>query len=193
MSRSNLRQVVCVCAMAMPLLLSACAGSIPKPDFDKKLATQYLMRSNDHAQVNVEAADGVKLLAVDKERIREVIADKLDRRRLLNPPTGDPHSCTVNVTITRYQRGNAFARAMLAGLGQIHIDGNVLATDTPSNQTLDQFKIAKTFAWGGIYGAATSMEDIERTFADGVAAALTGQKEAPKSSGKDTKAPAAAK
>jgi hypothetical protein len=37
--------------------------------------------------------------------------------------------------------------------------------------------LKKTFAWGGAYGAATSIEDIESTFADGVAAAVTGQKE----------------
>ena len=39
------------------------------------------------------------------------------------------------------------------------------------------FTIKKSFAWGGIYGGAVSMEDIERTFADGVAAAVTGQTE----------------
>ncbi len=190
MSWCNLRRWISVCAVASPLLLSACANSIPKPEFDKKIATQYLIRSNDHPQVRVEAGDGVQLLAIDKERIREIIADKLDQRRQANPPVGNPHTCIVDVTITRYKRGNAFARAMLAGLGQIHIDGEVVTTDPTNNQTLDEFKVAKTFAWGGIYGAATSMQDIERTFGDGVAAALTGQAEPPKPPVKELKDPA---
>jgi Domain of unknown function (DUF4410) len=84
------------------------------------------------------------------------------------------------VTLTRYQRGNAFARFMLAGLGQIHIDANVRVTAKPADEKIAEFTVAKTFAWGGIYGASTSMDDIERTFADGVAAALTGQEEKDK-------------
>jgi hypothetical protein len=69
---------------------------------------------------------------------------------------------------------------MLAGLGQIHIDATVKVYAKANDQKIADFVVAKTFAWGGIYGASTSMEDIERTFADGVAAALTGQQETPK-------------
>jgi hypothetical protein len=79
------------------------------------------------------------------------------------------------------KKGNAFARAMLAGLGQIHIDGEVVIYQMPDHVMVGEFALRKTFAWGGIYGAATSMENIEDTFSDGVAAAVTGQKEqAPK-------------
>ncbi|NNM62798.1 MAG: DUF4410 domain-containing protein [Steroidobacteraceae bacterium] len=190
MNQRCLRRWISVWSFSVPLLLSACANTIPKPDYDKQIATQYLIRSNDHPQVKVETGDGVHLLAIDRERIREIIAEKLDKRRMSNPPIGAPRSCIVNVTITRYQRGNAFERAMLAGLGQIHINGDVLAMDASSKQTLDEFKIAKTFAWGGIYGASTSMQDIERTFADGVAAALTGQAESQKPAEKELKDPA---
>ena len=66
---------------------------------------------------------------------------------------------------------------MLAGLGQIHIDAGVKVVDAATNAVLSDFQIAKTFAWGGLYGASTSMADIERTFGDGVATALTGQSE----------------
>jgi hypothetical protein len=54
----------------------------------------------------------------------------------------------------------------------------------PGNEKISDFLVAKTFAWGGIYGASTSMEDIERTFADGVAAALTEQQDAKKQDAK---------
>ncbi len=68
---------------------------------------------------------------------------------------------------------------MLAGLGQIHIDGTVQLYQMPEHKLIGEFDMKKTFAWGGIYGAATGMEDIETTFADGVAAAVTGQSEQP--------------
>jgi Domain of unknown function (DUF4410) len=176
-------------ALAMPLLLAACASTVPKPEFDHAVAAQYRIDGDDQPRVRVDAAAGVKLLPVDEERIAETIKAEVDELRAKNPPNGDPRKCDIDVSITRYQRGNAFARAMLAGLGQIHIEGTVTATDAADHKVLDEFKIAKTFAWGGIYGAATSMQDIERTFADGVAAALTGQeakaKPAPKKEIKD--------
>lgn len=50
----------------------------------------------------------------------------------------------------------------------------------PEHTLVGEFNLKKTFAWGGIYGAATSMEGIEDTFADGVAATVTGQEEASK-------------
>lgn len=90
----------------------------------------------------------------------------------------------VTVTITRYQKGNAFARAMMAGLGQVHLDGHVVLARTSDGTTLSDFTMSKTFAWGGIYGASTSMEDIEHTFAEGVAEALTGIKDGKKSASK---------
>jgi hypothetical protein len=45
----------------------------------------------------------------------------------------------------------------------------------PGHTLLEEFDMQKTFAWGGIYGASTSMDEIEDTFADGVAATVTGQ------------------
>jgi hypothetical protein len=35
--------------------------------------------------------------------------------------------------------------------------------------------VTKTFAWGGIYGAAKDIEDVEEGFAEAVAQILTGQ------------------
>ncbi len=77
--------------------------------------------------------------------------------------------------ITRYDKGNAFARAMLAGLGQIHIDSTVTVSASGSGDTVSEFTVKKTFAWGGIYGGATRIEDVEPAFAESLAAGLTGQ------------------
>jgi hypothetical protein len=68
---------------------------------------------------------------------------------------------------------------MLVGLGQIHIEGKVSLYQMPARTLVGEFDLKKTFAWGGIYGAATSMDDIENTFSDGVAAAVTGQNGEP--------------
>jgi hypothetical protein len=66
---------------------------------------------------------------------------------------------------------------MLAGLGQIHIDGNVVLQDQATGDTLGQYEVTKTFAWGGIYGVATRMDDVEEGFAGAVAALLLGKEE----------------
>jgi hypothetical protein len=157
------------------LFLGACAGTAPKPNFGADLVAQSPITASDHAQVKVEAAPEVRMENLEKQRLSGEIASRLEERRAKNATRGDARSCNVVLTITRYERGNAFARAMLAGLGQIHIDGSVKVFADPSNEKIQDFNIAKTFAWGGIYGASTSMQDIERTFADGVAATLTGQ------------------
>jgi hypothetical protein len=57
----------------------------------------------------------------------------------------------------------------------------------PNHVLLEDFDLQKTFAWGGIYGASTSMEQIEDTFADGVAATVTGQQHTAAPSTADTR------
>src|SRR5262249_45206548 len=89
----------------------------------------------------------------------------------------DQKNYAIEVTLTKYEKGSAFARAMLAGLGQIHINGVVKVYTLPEHQKAGEFLINKTFAWGGIYGASTTIEDAEMGFADGIANTLTGQEE----------------
>ena len=119
-----------------------------------------------------QQADALVLLA-------EIIKQKVDQRKVANAREGDKRDYELHLLVTRFNKGNAFARAMLAGLGQIHLDGTVTLLQLPDRTEAGKFSLKKTFAWGGIYGASTSMEDIERTFADGVAAAVTGQAETP--------------
>ena len=164
-----------LCVLAGISLIAGCASTAPKAEYSKDLATQYRIDADDRPQVNVNAGAGVELTEAETHRITRLIADDLEVMRFHNAANNDPKDCMVDVTITRYQKGNAFARAMLAGLGQIHIDANVKIFGGANKEKLADFTLSKTFAWGGIYGAATSMEDIEKTFASGVAASLTGQ------------------
>ncbi len=62
--------------------------------------------------------------------------------------------------MTRYDKGSAFARFMLAGLGQIHVDATVSLRDPARDVSLGEYEVNKTFAWGGIYGASTTIEDV---------------------------------
>jgi hypothetical protein len=116
------------------------------------------------------------MLESEKSRLNEKIRQKINDRKMSNRTAGSGKSYEVDLFVTRYDKGSAFARAMLAGLGQIHLDGDVTVLEMPARHPVGNFSISKTFAWGGIYGGTTNMEDIETIFADGVAAAVTGQK-----------------
>jgi hypothetical protein len=182
MNTKTIRACLHLSAIVAVALATGCATTTPKAEYGNDLATHYRIDADDHANVVVNAASGVEITDLEKQRIGQLIAADLETQRLHNAANNDPKDCLVQVTITRYQKGNAFARAMSAGLGQIHIDANVEILATANNQRLADFTLAKTFAWGGIYGASTSMEDIEKTFANGVAASLTGQEETQQAS-----------
>jgi hypothetical protein len=166
-----------ICAAAI-LLTTGCAGTLPKADFAQSIAPDSHIAAKDDAKVKVDAISGVPILESERTRIAEKIKQKIDVRKTINN-RDSAKTYEIDLVLTKYEKGNAFARAMLAGLGQIHIDGEVSVLEIPGRIPVGKFTINKTFAWGGIYGGTTSMEDIETTFADGVAAALTGQSEEP--------------
>ncbi len=169
------------------LALAGCASSPPHAKFaDSAKASSVVLHANDTVALGVSAGSGVTMAEYEVKRLGDQIKTKLAAKQALNPASGEPKRYEINLTVTRYEKGNAFARAMLAGLGQIHLDGLIKVFEEASRTPLSEFSLDKTFAWGGIYGSATSMEDIEGTFAEGVANALTGRE-------KETKAgPAAA-
>jgi hypothetical protein len=186
MTTGSVRGSFKVCVLIGVTSMAGCASTAPKAEYSKDLTSQYRIDADDHPQVNVNAGDGVELADADKQRIAQLITSDLDTMRLHNLANNDPKDCVVDVTITRYQKGNAFARAMLAGLGQIHIDAHVKIVAGANKEKLADFTLTKTFAWGGIYGAATSMQDIEKTFANGVAASLTGQEDTKEAAAQKT-------
>ena len=111
----------------------------------------------------------------DRKRVAQKIKARIDARKVPNTASSEPRSFQVVLRVTRYQKGNRFARAMLAGLGQLHLEGTISVYQMPADTLVEEFDMQKTFAWGGIYGASTSIEEIEDTFAYGVAATVTGQ------------------
>ena len=162
------------------VLATGCATSTPKAQFSQPIAPASLIAAKDEAKVKVEAAADVQIMKTEMAMLAERIEMKIAGRQIGNRRDGEKKTYEVNLLLTRYEKGSAFARAMLAGLGQIHIDGEVTLFEMPAKNQVGKFTINKTFAWGGIYGGTTSMETIEQTFADGIAAALTGQQEEQK-------------
>ncbi len=160
--------------------LAGCAGTAPKATFIAPPAKDTRVRSGDTVKVAVVAGAGVEMLESERMHLGEVISQKLPQFQALNPATGTPAAYDLEVTVSRFEKGNAFARAMLAGLGQIHIDARVRLLNAADQSQVSAFEVKKTFAWGGMYGAVTGIEDVEPAFAEGVAAALTGQEEGKK-------------
>lgn len=155
--------------------LYGCAGTIPSAEFKKPISDAYRLCADDEAEVKLIAAEGVALNDTNRQRlesrVKEAIAAKKKDARC---KTNGKRSFVLDSRITRYDEGNAFARAMSAGLGQIHIDGDfsLLLLSASGNERVAEFTLQKTFAWGGLYGGMTRMEDIEATFAGGVAEAI---------------------
>lgn len=163
----------------LSLCLAGCASSkgsvsaVAPPQADVSLG-KY-----EKVLIEVKNNDNVQMTASDKERIlmQVITAVKRDyptRFKGVNEGGTDPTTMRAVVNITRYDKGNAFARAMLAGLGQMKIDADVSICDSASNETLCKYEANKRFAWGGMYGATTSMETVEEGFAKAVADCICG-------------------
>ena len=136
-----------------------------------------------HLVLEVTRGEGVTVSDTELERVRARIvetvrvqqAERFQEIGAVAP--GDPEIPVLSVTVqlTRYDKGSAVARAMLAGLGQIHIDARVTLKDRARDAVLGEYEVTKTFAWGGIYGATTTIENVEAGFAQGVAALVLGR------------------
>jgi len=153
--------------------LCACVSTPPEAEYQAG-APSVKIAADDPTTISVQPASGVTMEDFDKLRLTGLIQQRVDIERMRNARSSDAKSYTVEVLITRYEKGNTFARAMLAGLGQIHLDATVTVYEGAARVRVTEFNIDKTFAWGGIYGASSRIEDIEPAFADGVDATLTG-------------------
>src|SRR5271163_241288 len=104
-------------ASATMITLVGCAGTAPKPDFTHPIAAETRVGAADQTAVSVDAAEGVKILPMERERIAQTVQQKIDARKVTNPGTGATRSFAVALQLTQYDKGNAFARAMLAAVG----------------------------------------------------------------------------
>jgi hypothetical protein len=161
------------------LLLAGCAGAAggvtPRPGPAASGAPD--LAPYQVLSLQVARAQSVQVSDQEQTRLADGIAQAIRTRpisRFREVVAGPPIDTAgpvldVVVELTRYERGNAFARAMMAGLGRIHIDGLVRLVDRATGVQLGEYEVTKTFAWGGLYGASTRIEDVEAGFAQGVA------------------------
>ena len=175
-TRMSLRAVP-LCAW---LLLAACAGDVAKPVAVQALSTEQ-QASLKIANVTGEAQAGVELLPYEIDRMMQQIKLELSKTAIfVQPPTpgvtlastaaaAPPGTTSIKLVFTEYDKGNAFARAMLIGLGQIKIGADVFLFDDATGKQVGQYRVSKQFAFGGIYGATTRIEDVEAGFAKSVA------------------------
>ncbi len=76
------------------------------------------------------------------------------------PPLGTPDELIVTGQITKYDKGNRFARAMLIGLGPASLKGRLILKDGGDQHVLLTANFDKLWAWGGMVGASKGIEDM---------------------------------
>ncbi|MFQ5965799.1 MAG: DUF4410 domain-containing protein [Candidatus Scalinduaceae bacterium] len=167
--------------LSVVIALAGCAGTagrhkalIPMKDIVALGQYSSLIFDSQHTS-------GVPMLETDHQRIKALIIQKIvkkahDRFEHINSEDSNPNTLHASLIFTRYEKGNAFARAMLIGLGQIHIDAQLELKDEETQELIGKFEIKKTFAWGGLYGGFTGIEGAEDGFADAVVEVLFEEK-----------------
>ena len=66
---------------------------------------------------------------------------------------------TLKVVITKYSKGNAFARFMLIGLGQMHLHGTVELISGNPPKVIQSGTFKKDYVVGGIVGLTATMRN----------------------------------
>ena len=178
-----------VVLVAGALVLGGCAGSTPDPVTMDPLTPEEDIGTYAELIITSETASDVVMTDDDRQRIvgkvKHEIAQRApgrftivqpDRAATVEATNADAPSASLpanilhmHILFNEYDEGNAFARAMLAGLGQIHIGTIVTLWDQKTQQVLAKYEVSKQFAFGGIYGGVTGIEDVEDGLASGIA------------------------
>jgi hypothetical protein len=121
---------------------------------------------------------GVVVSNTAQSRIKDLVKTEIlgccpNRFKSVSFDSAQAHDLVLNVKLTVYEEGNRFARFMLAGLGSMQIHAQVEMIDPKTGNLLSAGEAGKTFAWGGVYGAATGIDDLEKDFAKEVVKGLT--------------------
>ena len=144
--------------------LAGCAGSVSAPTAIQALAPEQ--KASLHiAEISADAAGGIAMSDADFGLVCQKVRSYIQAQ---TPAVLADQGLTMKIHFTKFDRGNAFARAMLIGLGQIVIEADVSLVDK-DGKTVAVYKVAKDFALGGLAGATTSVDDVEDGFAKSVA------------------------
>jgi Domain of unknown function (DUF4410) len=149
------------------LALGGCATSVSAPVVVQPLALSAsapLHISDVSADANPDVNVGDGELGLIAQKVKAYIQSESPAVMADANASG----YVMKIHMTRFDRGNALARAVMMGLGQIHIEGTIDLHDS-SGTKLAEYKVAKDFSLGGIAGGTTTVEDVEDGFAKSVA------------------------
>lgn len=161
------------------LFAAGCASTPPAASFKKEIADAARLCETDTATVRLASAPEVVINDASKMRFESTLRNQIEAKKkgVQCSLPEVKRSYILDATITRYDEGSKFGRMMLAGVGAMHIDGEfVLKLAEKIEESVAEFTVNKTFAWGGLYGASTGMDDIEPAFAESVAIAIVAEK-----------------
>jgi Domain of unknown function (DUF4410) len=157
-------------------LLASCATDVAQPDAVVRPLAPEQKAALRVADVSAETHEGVTMPKFQIDRLVELVKSELAAQLQQSAAVSASPTVMVKMIITEYDEGNAFARFMLAGLGQIRLGADVIFVNATSGEELARYKVSKQFAFGGIYGVSTRMEDVEEGFAKSVVAILQDKK-----------------
>lgn len=157
------------------LSLSACAHSAGSYKPTLPLKQGVSLSQFENLALAAKNDNSVPMTALDRERLVNKIVRRVQvagMYKTINDSSPQPNTLAATLNITNYDQGNAFLRFLLAGLGQIHIDGILTLENSDKAEQLAKYDVNKTFAWGGIHGGTTNIETVEEGFAESVAEIL---------------------
>ena len=142
-------------------------------------STDYVVDLTQYKSLTIQTSTirGATVPEAAQARMKGLLRDEIlecCRGRFENISLGDlgTDDLLLSVKFTIYEEGNRFARFMLAGLGSMQIHAEVEIKDAKSGQIIYGGEAGKTFGWGGVYGAVTGMDDLEKGLAKEVVAGL---------------------
>ena len=155
------------------VLLVSCAGTAGSHTVVKSLEDSSALKRYSHLVVDAKSAPGVPNYPQVMTRIVNLITLKTRQHELnhftsFNDEAKQGSALQASLLVTRYDKGDKWARFMLAGMGQIHIDALLKLRDLETQELLAEYVVNKTFAWGGAYGVSVTMADVQEGFAETV-------------------------
>ena len=143
------------------------------------MASQPLTWKNDAAMdlakgASVDVKTTCKIPDADIAFLKSDIQTKVADVLAGSPELADSYK--IDVTITRYDKGNAFARFMLIGLGQMYLYGTVEVKQGTPPVVVRTGEFKKNYCVGGmIGGTATMQKDVLPKVGVAIADAIKGK------------------
>lgn len=167
--------ITLICSLLLGCASSGGSHELLTPTFNSNQISKY-----SDLQISVDSKADAHLSQSDKDSltyqiIKDIKVDAPLRFQAINQASQSSSTLLASVEIKRYDEGNAFARFIFYGLGQIHIDADVMLSDLATKEKLAQYEVKKTFAWHGFYGGLTDIKDVEIGFCKGVSDSITGK------------------